>query len=99
LTVIYCDRHLPDKDSFRGTMFFSGCFSMGIVALEHFFQHHYTANTLLLTGISLIVMIIAIYTSTWIAKKIDAQRFHALVNLALVFAGAMLVVQNAAALL
>ena len=72
---------------------------MGLVALEHFFQHHYTADTMLLTGIALVVMVAAIYTSTWIAGKVDTQRFHTLVNLALVFAGAMLVLQNTAALL
>ena len=42
LIVIYCTHRLSDKNIFRGTMFFSGCFSMGLVALEHFFQHHYT---------------------------------------------------------
>ena len=99
LIVIYCTHRLSDKNIFRGTMFFSGCFSMGLVALEHFFQHHYTADTMLLTGIALVVMVAAIYTSTWIAGKVDTQRFHTLVNLALVFAGAMLVLQNTAALL
>ena len=98
LVVIYCTRHLPDKDVFRGTMFANGCFAMGLVALEHFMQKQYTADTLLLTGIALAVMVAAVRTSSWIAQRVDARKFNVLVNLALMLAGLVLLVQSVALL-
>ena len=94
--VIYCTRHLPDKDVFRGTMFANGSFAMGLVALEHFMQKQYTADTLLLTGIALLVMLAAVRTSSWIAQRADARKFNVLVNLALMLAGIMLLAQSVA---
>lgn len=93
LVVIYCTRHLPDKDLFRGTMFANGCFAMGVVALEHFWQRQYTADTLLLTAVALVVMLAAVRVSGWIARRVDARKFNVLVNLALMLAGIMLLVQ------
>lgn len=98
LVVIYCTRHLPDKDDFRGTMFANGCFAMGLVALEHGIQGQYSAHTLLLTGIAVLIMLAAVPTSSWITRRVDTRKFNMLVNLALMLAGMMLAVQAAMAL-
>lgn len=96
LVVIYCTRHLLNKDIFRGTMFANGSFAMGLVVLEHFLQKQYTAGTLFLTGIALLVMLAAVRTSSWIAQRVDARKFNVLVNLALMLAGIMLLAQSVA---
>ena len=94
LVVIYCSKHLLEKDIFRGTMFANGCFAMGFVVLEGLCSGQYTQSTLSLAGIALVIMVAAVWLSGQIARRIDTRKFSFFVNVALTFAGAMLLIQT-----
>lgn len=99
LSVIYCTKHFLEKDTFRSMMFSSGFFMMALVATQEAMQGQYTAEVLMLAVLALLSVVVAIFISNWLARRVDTGVFRLFVNIALLAAGTAMLLQAGSAML
>lgn len=93
LMVIYCRNRYPERDQFRAMQFSTGAIVMGFSCLGNVWTGVYTAAIVPFILLGLLSVIAAIYFSTIFVRRMKADFFQRLVNIALLISALMLLLQ------
>ena len=92
--VIYATSQIKDKQVFRSTVNAVWAILNTVLIISYYFDGLLTAETLKLTGICVVPVLLAVYVANLASKKINQKVFLKITYLVLIASGAVLLLTN-----
>ena len=92
--VIYATSQIKDKQVFRSTVNAVWAILNTVLIISYYFDGLLTAETLKLTGICVVPVLLAVYAANLASKKINQKVFLKITYLVLIASGAVLLITN-----